>query len=140
MSETDYYKILGVNKNATNVEIKKAYRKLAMKYHPDHAGGDKDAEAKFKKISEAYAVLSDKEKRKNYDSFGSTGFRQRYSQEDIFRGFDFTDILKEFGIRGANSCPGRRNFSFGGETLFGNQPRRHPTGIKGSDFVYRQGF
>jgi len=136
MSETDYYKILGVNKNATNVEIKKAYRKLAMKYHPDHARGDKDAEAKFKKISEAYAVLSDKEKRKNYDSFGSTGFRQRYSQEDIFRGFDFTDILKEFGIRGANSCPGRRNFSFGGETLFGNQPRRHPTGIKGSDFVY----
>ncbi|MBU4289326.1 MAG: DnaJ domain-containing protein, partial [Proteobacteria bacterium] len=67
MSDTDYYKILGVNKNATNVEIKKAYRKLAMKYHPDHAKGDKDAEAKFKKISEAYAVLSDKEKRKHYD-------------------------------------------------------------------------
>lgn len=136
MSETDYYKILGVNKNATNVEIKKAYRKLAMKYHPDHAGDDKDAEDKFKKISEAYAVLNDKEKRKQYDTFGSTGFRQRYSQEDIFRGFDFTDILKEFGFGGTNSCPGGRSFSFGGGTPFGNQPRQRQTRIKGSDFVY----
>ncbi|MBW2165287.1 MAG: DnaJ domain-containing protein [Deltaproteobacteria bacterium] len=140
MSETDYYKILGVNKNATNVEIKKAYRKLAMKYHPDHARGDKDAEAKFKKISEAYAVLSDKEKRKNYDSFGSTGFRQRYSQEDIFRGFDFTDILKEFGFgnKKFSTSQGRDGirFSFGGETPFGNQPRQRQTRIKGSDFVY----
>ena len=137
MSETDYYKILGVNKNAADVEIKKAYRKLAMKYHPDHAKGDKDAEAKFKQISEAYAVLSDKEKRKNYDAFGSTGFRQRYSQEDIFRGFDFTDILKEFGFGGTNYCPGgRRSFSFGGESPFGNQARQRQTMIKGSDFVY----
>ena len=136
MSETDYYKILGVNKNATDVEIKKAYRKLAMKYHPDHAKGDKNAEAKFKQISEAYAVLSDKEKRKNYDTFGSTGFRQKYSQEDIFRGFDFTDILKEFGFGGTNSCPGRRSFSFGGGTPFGNQARQRQTRIKGSDFVY----
>jgi len=136
MSETDYYKILGVNKNAGEAEIKKAYRKLAMKYHPDHAGDDKTAEAKFKKISEAYAVLSDKEKRKNYDTFGSTGFRQRYSQEDIFKGSDFTDILKEFGFGGANSCPGRRSFSFGGESLFGNQARQRQTSIKGSDFVY----
>ena len=136
MSETNYYKILGVNKNATSAEIKKAYRKLAMKYHPDHARNDKDAEAKFKKISEAYAVLNDKEKRKQYDTFGSTGFRKRYSQEDIFKGFDFTDILKEFGFGETNYCPGKRSFSFGGETLFGDQARRHPTGIKGTDFVY----
>jgi len=136
MSETDYYKILGVNKNASNAEIKKAYRKLAMKYHPDHAKGDKDAEAKFKQISEAYAVLSDKEKRKNYDAFGSTGFRQRYSQEDIFRGFDFTDILKEFGFGGTNYYPGGRSFSFGSKTPFGNQARQRQTRIKGSDFVY----
>ncbi len=138
MSETDYYKILGVNKNADETEIKKAYRKLAMKYHPDHAGGDKDAEAKFKQISEAYAVLNDKEKRKQYDTFGSTGFRQRYSQEDIFRGFDFTDILKEFGFGNKSfSSRGRDGirFSFGGETPFCNQ-RQRQTRIKGSDFVY----
>lgn len=140
MSEMDYYKILGVNKNATKAEIKKAYRKLAMKYHPDHAQDDKDAEAKFKKISEAYAVLSDKEKREQYDTFGSTGFRQKYSQEDIFRGFDLSDILKEFGFGGKDSFTGRgRNgirFSFGGETPFGAQPRQRQTKIKGADFAY----
>ncbi|MDL1967482.1 MAG: DnaJ domain-containing protein [Deltaproteobacteria bacterium] len=140
MSETDYYKILGINKNASGTEIKKAYRKLAMKYHPDHARDDKNAEAKFKKISEAYAVLNDKEKRKQYDTFGSTGFRQRYSQEDIFRGFDFTDILKEFGFGDKNFFTsqggGGRRFSFGGETPFGNQARRCQTRIKGSNFVY----
>jgi len=140
MSETDYYKILGINKNATNAEIKKAYRKLAMKYHPDHAKDDKDTEAKFKKISEAYAVLSDKEKRKQYDTFGSTGFRQRYSQEDIFRGFDLSDILKEFGFGGTDYFTGRgrdsTGFSFGGETPFGAQSRQRQARIKGTDFVY----
>ena len=140
MSETDYYKILGLNKNATETEIKKAYRKLAMKYHPDHAKDDKNAEAKFKEISEAYAVLSDKEKRKQYDTFGSTGFRQRYSQEDIFRGFDLGDILKEFGFGGTGSFTGRggngMRFSFGGETPFGAQSRPRQARIKGSDFVY----
>ena len=94
----DYYKLLGIGRNATEAEIKKAYRKLAMKYHPDHAKGDKGAEDKFKKISEAYAVLSDKEKRQEYDTFGSEGFRQKFSQEDIFRGFNVNDILKEFGF------------------------------------------
>lgn len=94
----DYYKILGVDKNASTTDIKKAYRKLALKYHPDRNKDNKEAEEKFKKISEAYAVLSDKEKRKQYDTFGASGFQQRYSQEDIFRGFDLGDILKEFGI------------------------------------------
>ncbi|MBW2219842.1 MAG: DnaJ domain-containing protein, partial [Deltaproteobacteria bacterium] len=106
MSETDYYKILGVNKSASDGEIKKAYRKLAMKYHPDHTKGDKTAEEKFKKISEAYAVLSDKEKRKQYDTFGINGFQQRFSQEDIFSGFDFSDILKEFGFGGGRFTSG----------------------------------
>ena len=102
MSETDYYQILGVKKSAAEDEIKKAYRKLAMKYHPDHTKGDKAAEDKFKQISEAYAVLSDKEKRKQYDMYGSNGFHQRFSQEDIFKGFDFSDIFKEFGFGGRN--------------------------------------
>ncbi|UCF90754.1 MAG: J domain-containing protein, partial [Desulfobacterales bacterium] len=98
----DYYKVLGVSKDASDDAIKKAYRKLAMKYHPDHAKGDKASEEKFKKISEAYAVLSDKEKRRQYDTFGSEGFHQRFSQEDIFKGFDFSDIFREFGFGGSS--------------------------------------
>ena len=134
----DYYKTLGVNKNATGDEIKKAYRKLAMKYHPDHTKGDKSAEEKFKQISEAYAVLSDKEKRKQYDEFGATGFHQRYSQEDIFRGFDFADILKEFGFGGAGFAGGRgknMRFSFGSGGPFGAYQRQQAQ-TRGSDLVY----
>ena len=121
----DYYELLGVSRTAPADEIKKAYRKLAMKYHPDHAKGDKTAEERFKKISEAYAVLSDKEKRREYDTFGSEGFRQRFSQEDIFRGFDFGDIFGDRssenifsrifgGQRGARPRGRSRTFSYGG--------------------------
>ncbi len=74
----DYYKILGVGKNAGSDEIKKAYRQLALKYHPDKNNGNKEFEAKFKEISEAYAVLSDPDKRQQYDTYGATGFHQRY--------------------------------------------------------------
>ena len=128
MPETDYYKILGLSKTASAEEIKKAYRKMAMKYHPDHTKGDKAAEETFKQISEAYAVLSDKEKRKQYDTFGSSGFHQRYSQEDIFRGFDFGDIFKEFGFGGMICSSGGRG---GGVSplaailLGAGQDRRH---------------
>ena len=94
----DYYKVLGVNKNATPEDIKKAYRQLALKYHPDRNKGDKEAEERFKEINEAYAVLSDQEKRRQYDMFGAEGFRARYSQEDIFRGFDIGDIFKDAGF------------------------------------------
>ncbi|MFH1487628.1 MAG: DnaJ domain-containing protein, partial [Pseudomonadota bacterium] len=73
MSGKDYYKTLGVSKSASKEEIKKSYRKLALKYHPDQNKGDKTAEAKFKDLSEAYAVLSDAEKRKQYDQFGAEG-------------------------------------------------------------------
>ena len=138
MSE-DYYKILGVQKNASNEEIKKAYRKLAMKYHPDHTKGDKGAEEKFKKISEAYAVLSDKEKRKEYDTFGSEGFRQRFSQEDIFRGFDFGDIFREFGFGGGDYTQfggGGRRFSFGTGSPFNTSGAQQHGQAKGSDLVY----
>ncbi len=138
MAETDYYKILGANKNASKDDIKKAYRKLAMKYHPDHTKGDKSAEEKFKKISEAYAVLSDPEKRKQYDTFGSAGFQQRYSQEDIFRGFDFDSILNDlFG--GSDRFGGAGNgmrFSFGGGSPFGGHQRQQQAPPKGSDLVY----
>ena len=139
MPATDYYKILGVSKNASDEEIKKAYRKLAMKYHPDHTKGDKTAEEKFKKISEAYAVLSDKKKRSQYDTFGSTGFKQRYSQEDIFKGFDFSDILREFGMGGASFSTGKRGgmrFAFENDSPFGTRARRQQAQIKGSDLLY----
>ncbi|MBM4308335.1 MAG: J domain-containing protein [Deltaproteobacteria bacterium] len=109
MANRDYYEILGVSKNASDEEIKRAYRKLAMKYHPDRNPNKKEAEERFKEINEAYAVLSDKEKRKQYDTFGAEGFRQRFTQEDIFRGFDFDEILS--GLFGGR---GRREFRFGG--------------------------
>ena len=138
MAETDYYKILGVNKTASENVIKKAYRKLAMKYHPDHTKGDKSAEETFKKISEAYAVLSDKEKRKQYDTFGSAGFQQRYSQEDIFRGFDFESVLSEmFGGSGRFGGGGRgMRFSFDGGGPFGSYQRQQQAQPKGSDLEY----
>jgi curved DNA-binding protein len=138
MAESDYYKILGVNKTASEEDIKKAYRKLAMKYHPDHTKGDKSSEEKFKKISEAYAVLSDKEKRKQYDTFGSAGFQQRYTQEDIFRGSDFESILNElFGGSGSPFGTGsRRGFSFGGGSPFGRYQRQQQPQPKGADLEY----
>ncbi len=90
----DYYQTLGVKREASPEEIKKAYRKLAQKFHPDKAKGDKrQAEEQFKKVSEAYAVLSNPEKRKAYDEFGSQAFQAKYSQEDIFKGFDFSEIF-----------------------------------------------
>ncbi len=96
-TKRDYYAVLGVKKGAPDGEIKKAYRKLAMQYHPDRNQGDKAAEEKFKEVSEAYAVLSDKQKRQEYDAVGYTGFHKRYTQEDIFKGFDVGDLFKDFG-------------------------------------------
>lgn len=106
----DYYQILGVEKGAGPEDIKKAYRKLALKYHPDRNPNNREAEEKFKKISEAYAVLSDSEKRKQYDSFGSDQFSQRFSQEEIFRNFDFSQILRDLGFGG----PGKDDPRFRG--------------------------
>lgn len=75
-SKRDYYEVLGVDRNADEATLKKAYRKLAKKYHPDTNPGDAEAEKKFKEASEAYAVLSDSEKRAQYDQFGHAAFEQ----------------------------------------------------------------
>jgi curved DNA-binding protein len=142
----DYYKTLGVEKNADAEAIKKAYRKLALKYHPDRNPNNREAEEKFKKISEAYAVLSDPEKRKQYESFGSDQFSRRYSQEDIFRNFDLNEILRGFGNMGENERvsrgAGRRggyNFRTGGDPLrdlFGQGQPHYDTPQKGEDLQY----
>lgn len=81
----DYYEVLGVSKDASEKDIKAAYRKLAMKHHPDRSD-DPGAEERFKELSEAYAVLSDSDKRQKYDQFGHAGINSQYSQEDLFRG------------------------------------------------------
>ena len=93
----DYYEVLGVQRGASKDEIKDAYRKLAMEYHPDR-NKSPGAEEKFKEISEAYAVLSDDQKRQQYDTLGHSGFDQRYSSEDIFRGADFDSIFRDMGF------------------------------------------
>ncbi len=154
MPNKDYYKILGVDKSASAGDIKKAYRKLAMKYHPDRNKNDKAAEGKFKELSESYAVLSDSEKKKQYDMFGAEGFQQRYSQDDIFSSFDFSNIFKEFGFgnaggwkrgggsgvfnhifSGANRRPGSGAQSDPYSSVFTNFGRRNGN-FKGQDVMY----
>lgn len=108
----DYYDLLGVKKNATEDEIKKSYRKLAKKYHPDVNKGNKDAENRFKEISEAYAVLSDKEKREQYDRLGREAFSGGGGGAGSpFGGFDFSQFMG--GGAGARSRGGRRGGSAG---------------------------
>ena len=98
MAKKDYYDVLGVKKNASSEELKSAYRKLAVKYHPDKNPGDKSAEDKFKEASEAYGVLSDKSKKENYDNFGHAAFENGGGQGGFggFSGADFSDIFEDF--------------------------------------------
>jgi len=110
MAEKDYYEILGVKKTATEAEIKKAYRDLAKKFHPDKNKGNKDAENRFKEISEAYAVLSDKEKRSQYDRLGAEAFGP--GGANPFAGFDFSQFMGDGG-RGKRT---RRTTTSGGGT------------------------
>ncbi len=142
MTKSDYYEVLGLNKNATSDEIKKAYRNLALKYHPDRVSADrkKEAEERFKEISEAYEVLIDPQKRSNYDQFGHSGVEGAFRQggfswqdfhhfddlKDIFGGFDLSDLFRGFGF---------------GEDIFGEtfgaaaQRRRGPR--RGADLEYQ---
>lgn len=122
----DYYAVLGVERDADAATIKKAYRKLAQKHHPDKNPGDKVAEDKFKQVTEAYAVLSDTEKKRQYDQFGADGFHQRFSQEDIFRNVNVGDIFGNFG--------GEDLFSqlFGGRARTQRTAHRPPS--KGQDY------
>src|SRR3989338_9334975 len=96
----DYYEILGVAKDATLQQIKKAYRSLALKYHPDRVPEPekKASEEKFKEISEAYGVLSDPQKRSLYDQYGHAGIDRNYTADDIFKGADFSSIFGEAGL------------------------------------------
>lgn len=115
MVKKDYYKILGVSKENTPDEIKKTYKRLALKFHPDRAPEDKKSEyeEKFKEMSEAYAVLSDSIKRQQYDQFGHESINQRYSQEDIFRQADFSDIFQEIFEGGLHSQSSRKHYQKG---------------------------
>lgn len=108
----DYYEVLGVSKNASDDEIKKAYRKLAVKYHPDRNPGDKEAEAKFKEINEAHEVLSDKQKRARYDQFGHAGVGG--TAGGAYGGFNGNP----FGNGNFNFNGQTFNFGFGGGSAF----------------------
>lgn len=122
----DYYEVLGVDKNADKKTIKKAYRKLAMKYHPDVNKDDPEAEEKFKELSEAYGVLSDDDKRQRYDQFGHAGM-EGFSQEDIFNNINFEDIFRGFNFGGGQGGFGSIfEDLFGGG--FGGSPRNNYAG------------
>ncbi len=126
MAKRDYYDVLGINKSASPEEIKTAYRKQAVKYHPDKNPGDKSAENKFKEASEAYGILSDKSKKENYDNFGHAAFENGGNQGGGFGGFggfnssDFSDIFEDFFG------------DFGG----GRRGNRRSTNNRGSDLRY----
>ena len=123
MAKRDYYDILGVNKSASKDEIKKAYRKLALKYHPDKTKGDKSSEEKFKEASEAYHVLSDEKRKTNYDQFGHAAFESGGGQG--FGNFDFggsfSDIFEDF---------------FGDDIFGSSRGSRRKSSNRGNDLRY----
>ena len=131
----DYYEVLGLSRDATKEQVKDAYRKLALQYHPDR-NKSPDAEEKFKEISEAYAVLTDDEKRGQYDQFGHAGIDQRYTYEDIFRTADFESVFRDLGV----------GFGFGGfDSIFetflgGGRGWREERPRRGLDLRYDLGI
>ena len=133
--DKDFYKVLGVDKGVSDADLKKTYRKLARKYHPDSNQGDEKAEARFKEISEAYSVLSDREQREEYDQIRAMGSGARFSAggggfEDVFSRFgqgrqaaDFDDIFSMFTQGGSGFGSGRFGQSTGGFRGFGGPQR-----------------
>jgi molecular chaperone DnaJ len=153
MSKRDFYEVLGVARGASDEDIKKSYRKLAMKYHPDRNKGRKDAEARFKEAKEAYEVLSDKEKRAAYDRFGHAGVDPSMAAGAGAAGggpgFDFNEVFRQARARGgAQGGPGPQGGGFEGfhfegdpseifEGLFGGGGRRAASRPrKGADLTY----
>lgn len=145
MAKRDYYEVLGVSKNASDDEIKKAYRKLAVKYHPDKNPGDKAAEEKFKEISEAHEILSDKQKRARYDQFGHAGVNGgaaggAYGNPFGGQGgaFNFNGQEFHFNFGGAGSAGGA-GFAGGGlddllGSLFGFGGAGRRRNMRGADY------
>jgi DnaJ-class molecular chaperone len=141
VSQKDYYEILGVEKEATHQKIKEAYRRLAFQYHPDQNRENPSTVEKMKEINEAYAVLSDPRKKRDYDTFreryGSSGydqFKQTYSEQDIFRGSDinqiFEEMAKAFGFRGFEEVF-RESYGQGYHTFEFRRP-----GVLGRGFIF----
>lgn len=129
MSRRDYYDILGVGKGSDDAAVKRAYRNLAMKYHPDRNPGDAHAMDKMKEINEAYAVLSDRNKRQIYDTYGHAGL-EGMSSSDIFSSVDFGSLFREFGLG---------DIGFGGsifDSLFGTGRKSSRRSSRGADLRY----
>ena len=133
MSDRDYYEVLGVDKSASAAEIKKAYRRLAMKYHPDRNNGDKEAEAKFKEIGEAYEVLGDEQKRAAYDRFGKAGVNGGAGGPGGFGGFGPEGFAGGFGNMGDL---GDIFSEFFGQGMSGRRQQSGPRATKGVDLRY----
>jgi len=134
-TERDYYDILGVSRGAALDEIKKVYRQLALKYHPDRVSQDKkkESEEKFKEISEAYAVLSDSKKRKLYDTYGHAGINSNYTTEDIFRNADFSSVFGNMGSGGLGDLFEDIFSGFGFEGFGQRSSQRQRAGVRGED-------
>jgi len=135
MTKRDYYEILGVKKSASLEEIKKAYRDMALRYHPDRVPPQqkKEAEEKFKEISEAYAVLSDSQKRALYDQYGHSGIDQKYAYEDIFKGADFSSVFRDLGDFGFGGGLFDEIFSDLGFDIFGGRRSQSARMRRGRD-------